>query len=82
MRSKAPPPARPSWPGRASAGELGPARRGAGPLAVPVTRLPHEAADFRVYNSCNPGHYRWRGEVTGAVSVLHSLGMPNILDRV
>ncbi len=82
MRSKAPPPSRPSRPGRSSAGELRPARRGAGPLAVPVARLPHEAADFRVYNSSNPGHYRWRGEVTGAVSVLHSLGMLNILDRV
>ena len=82
MRSKAPPPSRPSWPGRSSAGELRPARRGAGPLAVPVARLPHEAADFRVYNSCNPGHYRWRGEVNGAVSVLHSLGMLNSLDHV
>ena len=82
MRSKAPPPSRPSWPGRSSAGELRPARRGAGPLAVPVARLPHEAADFRVYNSSSPGHYRWRGEVNGAVSVLHSLGMLNSLDHV
>ncbi len=82
MRSKSPSPSRPSWPGRSSAGELGPARRGAGLLAVPVARLPHEAADFRVYNSSNPRHYRWRGEVTGAVTVLHSLGMLYSLDRV
>ncbi len=82
MRSKAPPPSRPSWPGRSSAGELRPARSGPGPVAVPVARLADEAADFRVYNSCDPGHYRWRGEVTGAVSVLYSLGMLNILDRV